>query len=83
MTLRVADQAELVGILVNLHGQGMQLESVARLDDTAGRGRQREIAAAGAVRNSAPANGEQQQYERRAHHVRIPSCRSEDCKRTS
>lgn len=36
MTLCVADQAELVGILVNLHGQGMQLESVARLDDTAG-----------------------------------------------
>lgn len=36
MTLCVADQAELVGILVNLHGQGMLLESVARLDDTAG-----------------------------------------------
>ena len=36
MTLRVVDQAELVGILVNLHGQGMLLESVVRLDDTAG-----------------------------------------------
>ena len=36
MTLCVADQAELVGILVNLHGQGMLLESVARLEDGAG-----------------------------------------------